>query len=232
MDKTALIQTLRQQLHVAKEERLKATQSVDATSARYALKTYQSNRLRMTHVDLLTAIGTKKAAEFFLTELYGTKDLTQRDKDIEKLLPIMETTFPLNTLEAITQAMILDSLSETLDSKMAQKLGSSFTEEQYMNAFREVADRATREKQITLVESLGYSLSKLVRIPFLATTLKVMRIPAKMAGVYDLHEFLETGFTIFQNTNNPELFVQTLVARERKILANIYENKETPFSLK
>lgn len=232
MEKATLIQTLRQQLQQAKEERVKATQSLTAMSARYALKTYQSNRLRMTHVDLLTAMGTKKAAEFFLTELYGTKDLTQRDKDIEKLLPIMETAFPLNTLEAITQAMVLDSLSETLDTQMANKLGSSFTEDQYMKAFREVADRATRERQITLVESLGYSLCKLVKIPLLATTLKMMRIPAKIAGVYSLHEFLETGFTIFQNTNNPELFVQTLVARERKILANIYENKETPFLLK
>lgn len=232
MDKNQLILTLRQQLYQAKEERLKASQNLTAMSARYAIKTYQTNRLKITHMDLLNDPGTQKAANFFLTELYGTKDLTQRDKDIEKLIPLMETAFPLNTLETITQAMVLDALSETLDSQMANRLGTQFTEEQYLEAFREVGTKEDRERQLALVESLGVSLCKLIRIPLLSTTLKMMRVPARLAGIYSLHEFLEGGFTTFQSTRNPDLFVQALVQKERAILNNIYTNSAQPFMVK
>lgn len=223
MDKNILISTMREKLNAVKKEREDTKLNPVLLNAKTTLKNYQVERLKIDHFDLLNNYKTKGAAEFFLKEIYSMKDLTQRDKDVEKLIPIMETAFPLNALEVITEAVVLDSLTESLDSKMALALGSAFTEEQYLKAFREVTLREDREKQIDLVESLGKSLAQLVRIPLLATTLKMMRIPAKLAGVYNLHEFLETGFTVFKNTGDPEKFVNTLVSRERALLKEIYE---------
>ena len=114
---------------------------------------------------------------------------------------------------------------------MAHKLGPVFTDEQYNQAFREVGSKEDREKQINMVESLGLSLSQLVRIPLLSTTLKMMRLPAKIAGIYSLHEFLENGFNVFKNTGNPEGFIRTLVQKERAILSNIYNSVEQPFKV-
>lgn len=232
MNKDELIKTMREQLRAVKQERENAKTNVSVLSSKIALKAYQLKRLKETHADLLFSSDTKGAAEFFFKEIYGVKDLTQRDKDIEKLIPIMETAFPLNALETITQAIVLDALSEKLDTQMALRLGANFTEEEYMQAFREIGTKEERETQINLVETLGLSLCQLVRIPLLATSLKVMRIPAKIAGIYNLHEFLESGFTVFKNTKNPENFVLTLVRREREILANIYGNSSTPFLVK
>lgn len=223
MDKNILISTMREKLNTVKKEREDTKLNPILLTAKTNLKNYQVQRLKKTHEDLLLSPQTKGATEFFLKEIYAMKDLTQRDKDVEKLIPIMETAFPLNALEVITEAIVLDSLTESLDSKMSSVLGDVFTEEEYINAFKQVTLREDREKQINLVESLGKSLSVLVKIPLLATTLKMMRIPAKIAGVYNLHEFLESGFTVFKNTGNPEKFINTLVSRERALLKEIYE---------
>jgi hypothetical protein len=232
MNKQELIHTLRGQLQEAKQEREAAKVNPAMGASRTALKEYQAKRLRETHKDLLNGYATRGAAEFFLKEIYGSKDLSQRDKDVEKLIPMMETAFPLNTLETITQAIVLDALSEKLDMAMANELGPVFTDEQYIEAFKKVASKEEREKQINLVESLGMSLCQLVRIPLLSTTLKMMRFPAKIAGIYSLHEFLENGFNVFKDTGNPEFFIKTLVSKEREILQNIYQSHTEPFKLK
>ncbi len=81
------------------------------------------------------------------------------------------------------------------------------------------------------MQELGDALSALVRIPFLATTLAIMRGPARMAGLGDLQRFLERGFTTFQKMAKPRLFVATITERERDVLENIFRGRPDPFNV-
>lgn len=231
MKKEKLIQLLHQQIGLAKAERQAARFNPRMFAARVVLKDFQAARLARTHADLLAAEDTHDAAVFFLNDLYSSEDLTQRDSDLERIVPTLDRLLSYRTLETITQAIILDALSESLDTQMAARLGESFTEDEYLMAYRHVMQRGDRERQLGLVQALGLSLSELVHIPFLAATLVIMRGPAKLARLSSLQQFLERGFTTFKGMSRPTEFVATIVAREGAILDRIYRGWPDPFSL-
>jgi hypothetical protein len=231
MDKAELIKKLVQELDTVASERRNAKGEPAMLAARTRLKQYQSARLAGTHADFLAEPDTHGAALFFLEELYGAHDLSQRDVDLERIIPTMQRLLSYEALHAITEAIVLDALSERLDTAMARALGTDFTEQQYVQAYRSVSTREERQRQLDLVQALGDSLCGLVCIPFLATTLAIMRAPARMAGLGQLQQFLERGFSTFKAMRNAKAFVSTIVARERAVLDNIFAGRSEPFEL-
>lgn len=225
LNKTELLNKVVTNLRIAKDLRSQAKIDNTLLQSKMALKKFQVDRLKITHTDLLNNRETKDAALFFLNEIYSFKDLSKRDRDLEKLLPTMGKMFPENTLEVIANAMILDALTEQLETKMAKKLGKDFTEEEYFTVYKTETSYEDRLKQLDLVKDLGYCLCSLVRLPLIATTLKMMRMPARIANLQEMHDFLENGFTTFKNTKNPENFINTLVKREKEILDEIFNKK-------
>jgi hypothetical protein len=221
INKADVIEMLEQQLRTVKAERQAAQRDPALLAARAALKGYQAARLARTHADLLAAPDTRDAALFFLDELYGAANASARDVDLERIIPTLKRVLPLHPLQTITQAVMLDALSERLDTAMASALGTDFNAQQYAAAYRTVTARSERERQLALVQSLGESLSELVHIPLLSTTLTIMRAPARAAGLGQLQQFLEHGFRTFKRLKNPREFVATIMLRERAMLEKI-----------
>lgn len=231
MTKDELIRTLEQQLRAVQAERQSGGRDPALRAARVALKRYQSERLARTHADLLAAPDSRAAALFFLDELYGSQGLNQRDADLERIIPTMQRLLPLRALQTVTEAIVLDALSERLDTAMARLLGPAVSEAGYADAYRHASPRAERERQLELVEALGLSLAELVRVPFLSATLSMMRGPARLAGLGGLQQFLEQGFSAFKRMKQPAVFVDTIVRRERAALANLYAGRAEPFDV-
>ena len=231
MNKDELMARLAQQLTLVAAERQAARCEPALLASRTALKRYQAARLRLTHADLLAKPDTRDAAEFFLEELYGAHDLHQRDVDLERIIPTLQRVLPYETLHTITEAIVLDALSEQLDSAMARVLGPGFDEAAYLAAYRSASTRAARERQLDLVQELGDSLCQLVRIPLLSLTLSLMKGPASLAGLARLHQFLERGFGSFKHMKKPAQFVGTIVGRERQVLARIHAGRAEPFDV-
>ena len=231
MKKDNLVRTLEQQLKLVAAERQAARREPSLLAARTALKRYQSQRLGQTHADLLANPNTAGAARFFLDELYGAHDLSQRDVDLERIIPTLQKMLPYQTLNTITEAIVLDALSEQLDTAMARVLGEAFTEAMYAAAYRSATSRAERTRQLDLVQELGDSLCQLVNIPLLAVTLSIMKGPARVAGLSRLHAFLHEGFTTFKKMSKPAHFVSAIVGRERQVMARIFEGRHDPFDV-
>jgi hypothetical protein len=227
--KKDLVITLRKELAAVKALRQAAKMDPTTLATRVALKKFQSQRLAHTHADLLAAEDTCGAAEFFLQELYSPQDLTQRDTDVERIVPTLERLLPVSALQAITDAVILDALSEQMDAAMADHLGCDFTELAYIDAFRTQTSLEQRRRQLELVNALGGSLCVLVKIRFLSTSLVMMRAPARMAGLGGLQCFLERGFSTFKAMRKPRVFLQTITQRENLILERIFAGSNTPF---
>jgi hypothetical protein len=231
MKKEILVQKLAEQLNLVAAEREAAKREPALLAARTALKRYQSGRLGETHADLLANPNTHDAALFFLEELYGAHDLSQRDVDLERIIPTLQKMLSYESLHTITEAIALDALSERLDTAMARVLGTEFTEGMYIAAYRTATTREERARQLELVQELGESLCKLVKIPLLAMTLTIMKAPARLAGLGDLHQFLDVGFTTFKKMRDPARFVDTIVGRERAVMDNIYQGRQDPFDV-
>ena len=231
MGKQEIAATLRRALSDVMMERQASRSSPEVAQALASLKQFQSRRMARTHADLLASADTEAAARFFLEDLYGTHDMTQRDADIERIVPTMVRLLPDAALETIADAISLDALSERLDAAMARQLGPVFDEYAYAEAYRKVSPRADRERQIELVRSVGMSLCDLVRIRLIGGTLKMMRGPAQLAKLGELHQFLERGYLAFQAMKSPCKFVDTTVARETRIMENLYAKSPNVFDI-
>ena len=86
----------------------------------------------------------------------------------------------------------------------------------YAESARHPTIRAQREEQIDLVEHIGQSLDHLTRMPMLATSLKLMKKPAEVAGLGELHAFLLRGFSAFAHMKGADEFLQRIVQGERE----------------
>lgn len=222
MNKKELLESFKSNLEGAKNLREAVKGNKELFESKTALKAYQTKRMETTHKNLLDDPKTRDAAMFFLSEVYSDKDLTQRDKDLTALTPIIEKTFPESTLRTVALAIELDHLTERLDIQMAMRLGKEFTDEQYNTAFREIGTKEDREKQLSMVQSLGDSLAGLVKITGLYTLVKMMRKPAQMANLEEIHNFMEKGFGFFKETKDPKEFIRAIIDKETKIMEEMY----------
>lgn len=218
---------LREHFAAAKAERAAAASTPVSTDDRLAVRRWQQQRLAATHADLLASPEFGPAARFFLSELYSTEDLSQRDADIERVIRILVKFLPDRALATLAAALEMDALSELLDGRLGKQLraccasddlGSRpliIDDQRYRTAYCGMGDFDLRLRQIALTEEIGLALDKLARMPLLAGLLRMMRGPAHAGGVGGLHEFLERGYTAFAHMTDGRAFVRTIVERER-----------------
>lgn len=217
----------------ARDLRLAAAADQLLGRRRQRLREWQAARLAQTHGDLLASPRYAQAATFFLSDLYGEKDFSERDAEVERILPLMTSMLPVSGLRTLLLAVEVDALSERFDAAMVQALGvrldvPTLSEAAYAEAYRAVGDRAGRETQIRLIGETGEALEALARKSFVRGALKMMRGPAHLAGLGELHAFLERGFEAFRSMRDASEFLETIIERERAITAAIFAGKDLP----
>jgi hypothetical protein len=237
-EKANAVRRLREHLADVRELRAAARAAPALARDRRALREWQAARLARTHRDLLDSPRYGAAAAFFLSDLYGTKDFAARDEGIARILPMLARVLPATALDAIALAVELDALSERLDMAVARNLRSgqpqgplAVAEASYAEAYRAAAPRSERERQIGLVVRIGTELDRLARKRLVAGAIALMEAPARAAGLEALHDFLARGFRTFRAMRGADEFVATIVARERRIIAQLYDRAPQPFAL-
>ncbi len=235
-DKLVCADDLRRHLQTAKALRRQANEPQAAAGKRLLLREWQAARLARTYADLLASPRFGMAARFFLSDLYGPKDFSSRDDEIERILPLMISVLPLSALQTVSLAIEVDALSEALDAAMVVELDrvgaiDRMDEEAYAAAYRRVGRRQERERQIVLVRNTGDALEKLAQKTLLTALLRLMRGPAHLAGLGDLHAFLENGFAAFRHMGDASEFLERIESRERKLSVNLFDDVAQPFAL-
>jgi hypothetical protein len=196
------------------------------------LKRWQSARLAATYADIASEPRYRDATSFFLDDLYGPKDFSSRDQEMLRILPVMRRMLPASAVETAALAIELEALSEDLDQRLAAALPEGpIDEESYGEAYRGSSTLEERERQIDLIVAVGERLDALVRKPFVFTTLKVMRQPARVAGLGDLQDFLERGFQSFRRMDGATEFLAVLRERETRILRCLFSGKGAGLSV-
>ena len=225
MAKTTSVESLlRSHFAAARFERISAASSAVGAADRLAVRNWQQARLAATHAALLNSPKYGPATTFFLTELYSTADLTQRDADIERVIKILVKFLPDKALSTLAAALEMDALSERMDSLMATQLRSQqtskkplvITDASYGAAYRAIGQFDLRLRQIELTKEIGLALDKLSRLPLLRGLLRMMSGPAQIGGVGGLHAFLERGYAAFARMGGAKDFINAIVTQERK----------------
>jgi hypothetical protein len=227
VDRTACVADLKRFLAEARDLRLAAAADPVRGQRRDRLRAWQAARLAKTHADLLASPQFNIAATFFLSDLYGPKDFSERDTEMEKVLPIMTTMLPVSGLRTLLLAVEVDALSERFDAEMVVVLGKRLDQDglaldDYAAAYRQVGDREGRELQIRLIGETGEALDALAHKTFAGAALKLMHGPAQLAGLGELHAFLERGFNAFRSLRRADEFLETIVQRERELMVSLF----------
>jgi len=209
-------------LQVAAERRRRETDPKLQAAVR-ALKCYQQQRFTRTYADLLASQRYGAAARFFLDELYGPSDFSQRDAQFMRVAPAVVRLFPTELVHAVRILAQLHAISESLDSEMGSHLlHHSLDARSYMRAWQTTGHRTQRELQITLTLEIGATLDRYTRKPLLRQTLRVMRGPARSAGLAELQRFLEAGFDAFKAMKGAEEFLGLVGHRERELADSLF----------
>ncbi len=233
-EKQHYAELLRQHLKAAKHLRQQANDAPAAARHRLLVREWQAGRLARTHADLLASARFGQAAQFFLSDLYGPKDFSSRDEEVERILPLLIKMLPASALCALALAVELDALSEELDSAMVAELCRAgliecIDEDAYAAAYRAIGGRHERQRQILLIRETGQTLDRLARKPLLSSMLRLMRGPAHVAGLGELHEFLERGFHAFRDMGSASDFLDSIERKEERLLVRLFEGTADPF---
>lgn len=183
-----------------------------------ALKAYQQRRFSHTYGDLLASDRYGPAARFFLDELYGPSDFTRRDAQFVRVVPALVRLFPREIVQTVSTLSRLHALSESLDTAMGLKLLSTRLDaEAYAIAWRATGRATDREQQIVLTLDVASALDRLTRKALIRNSLRLMRGPARAAGLSELQLFLEAGFDTFRAMGGAEEFMRTVDEREHRL---------------
>ncbi|WP_280152983.1 hypothetical protein [Piscinibacter sp. XHJ-5] len=212
-------------LRTVDAERRRRSGQPDMTARVQALKTYQQKRFSHSYADLLKTARYGPAARFFLDELYGPHDFSERDAQFARVVPALVRLFPHEIVATVNTLAELHALSEVLDSIAAGHLPDAHVDAaRYVSAWQATGRADDREKQIALTLGVGESLDRLTRNPLLRHTLRMMRGPAKAAGLGALQSFLEIGFDTFKAMRGAGDFLATIATRERALARALFES--------
>jgi hypothetical protein len=195
-----------------------------------ALQRWQAQRLQGTYADCAAQPRYRPAIEFFLQDLYGPHDFSQRDRDLHKVLHQWERLLPERALQAVVYALELEALSQILDIATAAALGGKdIAPSSYAIAYRQTGRREDRQRQIWLIVAAGRALDSLIEAPALGIALRAARLPARVLGVAALQRFLERGYSAFQRMAGAGELLQTIQQRETTIMHRLFASSGDPF---
>jgi hypothetical protein len=221
--------------HLAEVEDLRQLAKSDSETyvALREVKAFQALRFRGTYSDLISGSQFRNATQFFLSELYGEKDFSSRDHEFFKIAGALEKYFPASVVQTASSLAALHALSERLDFQMAQAwLSHSIHADsalRYAYSWKHVSTLGERQQQLRAVIDIGLELDRLTRIPALRLALRMMRMPAKRAGLSSLQAFLESGFDTFaemaKNGRLAHRFLDIIQARERNWIDALFNDQ-------
>jgi len=230
-------QLLRAQLDRVRSLREARPADSAATALLPALRRWQSQRLALTYADLAASERYGPATAFFLTDLYGDRDFTERDLSLERAYPFMAKLLPNAALLPVARAIELHALTAELDRALCRALlddpgaKSGITEAASARAYRRCANRAQRLRQIDILLAVGERLDRVVGKPLLRRLLRLARRPAHASGFAELQDFLERGFAAFKHMAGAGEFLAAIEQREKRILERLFAGSPHPFDL-
>lgn len=190
------------------------------------LRAWQAARLARTYADLGADARYAPALEFFLSDLYGPHEFIRRDRDLTRAAAPLRRALPQRLLDILCAALELDLLTLQLDTAMASHLGAAPSEASYAAAYRATGRPSDRERQIDLIHHIGTALDGVVRRRSLGFALRAAHIPAHVAGLGALQDFLERGWAAFRSLPPGGRLFDEIRRRERALMTALFQGHE------
>ena len=177
--------------------------------------------------DLRASPDYSAAVDFVVSDLIGI-EVSKRDHDLARIVPIMSKMLPEKALRTIAAAMqlnagVLDINRSICRTLFADKhIDSVISESDYRAACRQASSLDECLELVRLIDNVGRSLDHVIRIPLIGITLKAMRAPARLAGFGALQLFLEQGYKTFVALEDVDQFLDDITNRMTEVFTKIF----------
>lgn len=196
------------------------------------LQRWQVERLQLTYADFAADPRHRAALAFFIEDLYGPHDFTQRHRDLQKVLHQWERLLGERARQTLRHALELEALTQSLDLAVVTELGAAnLTVASYAAAYRRADRRDDRQRQIWLILAAGRALDALIDVPAIGIALRAARLPARVIGVTALQEFLERGYRAFRTMGGAQKLLRDIEQRETTIMQRLFAGSADPFQI-
>jgi hypothetical protein len=200
------------------------------------LRAFQAERLERTYADLMTDSRYREFGQFFLTDIYGGADYTQRNHDMAQLHGLLQRMVPEPLYHPLSLIVELHALTDRLDGLLLERLTSlagyqgAVTAPLYAEAYRLCDNYRDRVRQIDLIDEILMDLDEVVHARGSGLVLKMARGPARVAGWGEMAGLVERGFRAFKQLGSSAEFRHVIKQRETRILDRIWAGEADPFS--
>ena len=177
--------------------------------------------------DLYEQDGYEDALDFVMSDLAGV-GIAGRDRDLERVAPVITSMLPTRALQTIAAAAEMNARVLEVNIAICRSLRADdalpgeITEAAYFDACRSATTFEEFEELTHLIVGLGRTLESLIDMPILGGLLRAMRGPAHAAGFGALQEFLETGYFTFRRIPDVDMFLDILEERMIGVFARIF----------
>ena len=177
--------------------------------------------------DLGATEDRAEAVNFFVSDLTGI-DISERDLEFAKVVPLMTRMLPNKALDAVATAMRLNARVLGINLSICRELykeisiDTEITEASYCSACRRASQLEECLELVHLTAEIGRDLDQLIRIPMIGLTLRAMRLPARLAGFGALQKFLETGYKTFNALEDVHQFLDDMTVRMTEVFTQIF----------
>lgn len=199
------------------------------------LRSWQTRRLEASFADVLADPTMHEAGRFFLSDLYSDRDFSGRDRDVDRIMPVMVHLLPDSLLRAARDAIELHVLSHSLDLRLVEGMDRRrlrrLDDARYAEIYREAGLPRLRQRQIDLIVAVGRSLDAAVQRHGVYRILRASRLPAKAAGLSELQGFLERGFHAFDRLGGADRFLDRIARGESEISRRLFAGHPKPFEV-
>lgn len=176
--------------------------------------------------DLRESDDYAAAVGFVVSDLTGI-NVSERDHDIARVVPIMSRMLPDKALRTVALAMQLNARALAINLSICRELykeiaiGANISERDYCCACRRASRLDDYLELIQLTGEVGHSLDRVIRIPMIGPMLTAMRTPARLAGFGALQRFLERGHRIFSALHDVDRFLDDISCRMTAVFTRI-----------
>ena len=177
--------------------------------------------------DLRDRPGYDDAINFVVADLTGP-GIADRDRELEKVVPVMTRLLPDKALRALALAMELNARVLAINLGIERELhelivAGTVSERDYCLATRRVSTFEESQELVAMTRSAGESLEHIIRVPMIGVLLRSMRTPARLAGVADLQVFLEKGFRTVTAVDDVHEFLGIMEQRMTDVFRHVFE---------
>lgn len=189
--------------------------------------TWQLEYMLPFYEDLRTTADRAAAVDFFVSDLTGI-NISVRDQEFAKVVPVMSRMLPAKALNVVATAMQLNARVLGINLSICRELyaeiafDTKITPASYCSACRRASRLEECLELVHLTAEIGRSLDDVIRIPMMGLMLRAMRTPARLAGIGVLQIFLETGYKTFNALEDVDRFLDDMTVRMTEVFTRIF----------